>query len=208
LYSLLSQQDISGKGDDPIPSFLTFQCQIEEDVLFCTASFRALEISNFLRVNLEEIRQSLVEICNALPVIRTIRLHIFAFHAYVRTSAVAALRKPKLDVMPERELMRLLQKGDLPELDLLLGGLKQSTTVLSSKSLTALLGILQMPDACLHAKVQSRHALMESALKKAIAKCDELIASRKGTSRGSQASAKIKAFHTAVDELQKTLLNN
>ena len=41
LYSLLAQRDITGSGDGPIPSFLTFQCSIERGVLYCTASFRA-----------------------------------------------------------------------------------------------------------------------------------------------------------------------
>lgn len=207
LYSLLAQRHISGSGDDPIPSFLTFQCSIEHGVLYCTASFRALEVSRFLKINLEEIRQNLVEICKALPAVETVHLHIFAFHAYVRTAAAAALRRPKIDVTPEPQLLRLMQKGDVRGLDELLGGLERSTTVVSSKSLEALLGILQMPDADLHRDVQSKQGLLEPQLKRAIEACGELTASRRGASRGVNTMAKIEAFHAAVQKLRETLLS-
>ena len=207
LYSLLAQQHISGSGDDPIPSFLTFQCSIERGVLYCSASFRALEVSRFLKITLEEIRQNLVEICKALPAVETIHLHIFAFHAYVRTAAAAALRRPTIDVTPEARLLRLMQKGDVRVLDELLGGLERSTTVVSSKSLEALLGILQMPDGDLHANIQSKRGLLEPQLKRAIDACGELTASRKGASRGLNTTAKMEAFHAAVQKLRETLLS-
>lgn len=206
LYSLLAQNDISGSGDDPIPSFLTFQCSIEGSILYCTASFRALEVSRFLRVNLEEIRQNLVEICQALPAVETVRVHIFAFHAYVRTVAAAALRRPEIDVTSEAQLLRLMQKGDVRALDTLLGGFERSTTVVSSKSLESLLGILQMPDANLHPSVLSKRELLKPQLKKAIEACVELAASRKGASRGVNTTAKIDAFHAAVKQLRESLL--
>lgn len=207
LYSLLAQRHISGSGDDPIPSFLTFQCSIERGVLYCTASFRALEVSRFLKINLEEIRQNLVEICAALPAIETVHIHIFAFHAYVRTAAAAALRRPTIDVTSEPLLLRLMQKGDIRGLDDLLGGLERSTTVVSSRSLEALLGILQMPDAGLHEDVQSKRGLLGPQLKSAIEACGELTASRKGASRGLNTTAKIEAFHAAVQKLRETLLS-
>lgn len=207
LYSLLAQQDISGSGDDPIPSFLTFQCSIERGVLYCTASFRALEVGRFLKINLEEIRQNLVEICGALPAVEKVHIHIFAFHAYVRTAAAAALRRPTIDVTSEAQLLRLMQKGDVRALDGLLSGLQQSTTVVSSKQLRALLGILQMPDADLHADVQGKLGLLEPQLKHAIAACGELTASRKGASRGLNTTAKIEAFQAAIQALRDTLLS-
>lgn len=207
LYSLLTQSDISRSGDGPIPSFLTFQCSIEKNVLYCTASFRALEVGSFLKVNLEEIRQNLVEICKALPAVVTVHLHIFAFHAYIRTSSASALRKPKIDVTSEARLLRLMQKGDGRALDELLGDFERSTTVVSSKSLEALLGILQMPDADLHADVQRKRGLLEPQLNRAIDACRELTISRKGASRGLNTTAKIETFHAAVQELRNTLLN-
>lgn len=208
MYSLLAQKDISGSGDAPIPSFLTFQCSIERGViLYCTASFRALEVGTFLRVNLEEIRQNLVEIYKAFPSIETVRLHIFAFHAYVRTVASAALRRPAIDVTPQIQLMLLMQKGDVSTLDQLLGGLEQSTTVVSPKSLEELLEILLLPGANLHEKVQAKKSLLEPQLKQAIVACKELMISREGASRGVNTAAKIEAFQGAVKKLRETLLN-
>lgn len=208
LYSLLAQKDISGSGDDPIPSFLTFQCSVERGgVLYCTASFRALEVGTFLRVNLEEIRQNLVEICKALPMVETIHLHIFAFHAYVRNVASAALRRPKIDVTPQIQLLRLMQKGDVIELEKLLGGLEQSTTVVSPRSLEALLEIMTMPDGDLHPNVLSKKGLWETQLRRAIEACGELTASRKGASRGINTTAKTEAFQATVKKLREILLS-
>ena len=207
LYALLAQNDISGSGDDPIPSFLTFQCSIERGVLYCTASFRALEVARFLKINLEEIRQNLVEICAALPTVEKVHIHIFAFHAYVRTAAAAALRRPVIDVTSEAQLLRLMQKGDARRLDDLLGGLQRSTTVVSSKQLEALLRIVQMLDADLHADIKSKLGLLEPQLKRAVEACGELTASRKGASRGLNTTAKIAAFQAAIQALRDTLLS-
>jgi hypothetical protein len=208
MYSLLAQKDISRSGDAPIPSFLTFQCSIEHgSILYCTASFRALEVGTFLRVNLEEIRQNLVEIYEAFPAIETVRLHIFAFHAYVRTVASVALRRPEIEVTPQIQLMLLMQKGDVSTLDQLLGGLEQSTTVVSPKSLENLLQILRWPGVDLHEKVQTKQNLLELQLKQAIVACEELKKSREGASRGVNTAEKIKAFQEAVKNLRGTLLS-
>ena len=207
LYSLLAQKDINDSGDDPIPSFLTFQCTIEKEVLYCTASFRALEVSHFLKVNLEEIRLNLVDICKAFPVLEKVRLHIFAFHAYSRPAAAAALRRPKIEVVPEGQLLRLMQLGNVRELDGLLAGLAKSTTVVSPKSLKALLGNLQMADGGLHHSVLEKRGLLEPQLADAIKACTELAESRKAASRGVPSQSKIDAFHAAISKIQTTLLN-
>lgn len=207
LYSLLAQKNISDSGDYPIPSFLTFQCTIEKEILYCTASFRALEVSHFLKVNLEEIRLNLVDICGAFPALEMVRLHIFAFHAYSRPAAVATLRRPKIEVVPEGQLLRLMQLGDVRELEGLLAGLAKSTTVVSPKSLRALLGNLQMPDGGLHANILSKRGLLEPQLQDAIKACNELAESRKAASRGVPGQSKIHDFHAAVKKIQATLLS-
>lgn len=209
LYSLMSQKDISNSGDNPIPSFLTFQCSIEKEVLYCTATFRALEVSNFLRINLEEIRQNLVEICTKLPVIEKVHLHIFAFHAYVRSVPAAALRRPKIDVMPSHELLILMQEGNVRELDTLLGELAQSTTAVSDVGLAGLLGILQMEkNARLHKDIEGKRGLLVPQLSQAVQACKDLALSRKGASRGINTTEKIRVFQTAVNNVRDTLLLN
>lgn len=207
LYSLLAQKNIRDSGDYPIPSFLTFQCAIEKEILYCTASFRALEVSHFLKINLEEIRLNLVDICGAFPALEKVRLHIFAFHAYSRPAAAAALRRPKIEVVPEGQLLRLMQQGNVRELDGLLAGLAKSTTVVSPKSLKALLGNLQMADGGLHLSILEKRGLLEPQLKDAIKACNELAESRKAVSRGVPSQSKIDAFHAAVSKIQATLLS-
>lgn len=209
LYSLLAQKDISKSGDDPIPSFLTFQCSIEKEVLYCTATFRALEVSKFLIINLEEIRQNLVEICTKLPAIEKVHLHIFAFHAYVRSVPAAALRRPKIDVAFLPDLLILMQDGNVTELDALLGEVAQSTTAVSEVGLATLLGIFQMKmNPRLHASIESKRGLLVPQLKQAVQACSDLASSRKGASRGIHTAKKIEAFQTAVNNIRETLLQD
>ena len=206
---MLAQKDISKSGDDPIPSFLTFQCSIEKEVLYCTATFRALEVSHFLRINLEEIRQNLVDICTKLPAIEKVHLHIFAFHAYVSSVPAAALRRPKIDVMFMPELLILMQDGNVRELDTLLGGLAQSTTAVSEVGLATLLGIFQIgKNARLHADIEGKRGLLVPQLTQAVNACKDLALSRKGASRGINTATKIRAFQTAVNNVRDTLLLN
>ncbi|MFY0479539.1 hypothetical protein [Achromobacter marplatensis] len=207
LYSLLAQKDISKSGDNPIPSFLTFQCSIEKEVLYCTATFRALEVSNFLRINLEEIRQNLVDICKELPAIEKVHLHIFAFHAYVRSVPAAALRRPKINVMFMPKLLILMQEGDVRELDTLLGEVARSTTAVSEVGLATLLGIFQIEkNARLHASIEGKRGLLVPQLMQAVNACKDLASSRKGASRGIYTAEKIRAFQTAVNNVRETLL--
>lgn len=209
LYSLLAQKDISKSGDDPIPSFLTFQCSIEKEVLYCTATFRALEVSSFLRINLEEIRQNLLEICPKFPTIEVVRLHIFAFHAYISSVPASALRRPKINTMFTPELLVLMQQGNVRELDMLLGELAKSTSAVSEVGLEALLGIFQMGhSANLHAQLTDKRELLVPQLTQAAQACKELASSRKGASRGIHTTEKIRAFQTAVSDVRDTLLTN
>lgn len=98
LLSLISQEDVSGSGDNPIPSFMIFQTSIEDEVLYCTTYFRALEISTFLRVNIEEIRQRLLSVYSSCPRFTKIRLVIFSFRAY-HNSLMTPLKKPEFDLL-------------------------------------------------------------------------------------------------------------
>lgn len=84
LYSLLNYQDICGQGDHPIPSFLLFQVTIEEGILYATSYFRALEIANFLKINVQEIKLNLLKIIENCPFdhVLKVRVTIHAFNAY------------------------------------------------------------------------------------------------------------------------------
>ena len=97
LYSLISEKHIIDQGDNPIPSFMIFQCTVEADILYCTVYFRALEIANFFRINLEEIRLNICEILQQIRVSK-VRLAVLAFSAYNKPDQIP-LEKCQLDLM-------------------------------------------------------------------------------------------------------------
>jgi hypothetical protein len=103
LFSLISQENISKSLDNPIPSFMLMQCNIHEETLYCTTYFRALEITKFLRVNLEEIRLKIVEIHDRLLSFKKINVTIIAFRAY-SNKKINALTIPLFDRMNESEI--------------------------------------------------------------------------------------------------------
>jgi hypothetical protein len=103
LFSLISQDSISNSLDNPIPSFMLMQCNIHDETLYCTTYFRALEITKFFRVNLEEIRLKIVEIYDRLLSFKRIKVTIFAFRAY-SNKKINALTIPHFDRMNESQI--------------------------------------------------------------------------------------------------------
>lgn len=87
IYSLLNYSDICDKGDHPIPSFLLFQITIQDNILYATSYFRALEVANFLKINVQEIKLNLIKIVEdcRLDHILKIRITIHAFNAYKKS---------------------------------------------------------------------------------------------------------------------------
>lgn len=165
LYSLISQADISDSGDKPIPSFLTLQCQIEGDTLHCTCCFRALEVSSFLKTNLEEIRQTLLDIYSGVPTFKSIHLVIFAFHAY-KDATRSPLKRPKLDYLCQAELMQLLaEKADDPvrSMDRMLEELGRAVTSVNPNCLNSLKKLLGMkiPGFVFHKDFTARNFLAQ-----------------------------------------------
>jgi hypothetical protein len=107
LFSLLAQEDISDTGDNPIPSFMLMQCNIHEDVLYCTSYFRALEVSKFLRINLEELRLKICEIHKSIPEFQSVNITIFAFRAYKKRN-INTLTVPEIDRINPIEIFTTL----------------------------------------------------------------------------------------------------
>jgi len=128
LLSLISQKDVSGSGDKPIPSFMVFQTSIENEVLYCTTYFRALEISTFLRVNIEEIRQRLCAVYSECQNYRKIRLVIFSFRAY-HNSSMIPLKKPEFDLLTAYEIFTKLKSSPKEFGNLIREKSKDSTVV-------------------------------------------------------------------------------
>jgi hypothetical protein len=140
LYSLISQHDIVNSGDAPIPSFMVFQCAIVGETLICSSYFRALEISKFLRINLEEIRQNLMFICSSITFLRRIEFSIFAFRAYVDVNA-SVLMRPDIELLKDDRLQRRLMDDaadPVSDLERLLRQLHNAVTVVSTEKLESL----------------------------------------------------------------------
>ncbi len=179
LYSLISQKDISKSDDKPIPSFIIFQASIEGGVLFCTVFFRALEVKNFLRTNLEEIRLNIKRICDNVHHISEVKLAVFVHNAYVITSQ-NPLKRPQFDMLSQIKIFDKCRNSPNEIADLLREK-SQISTVIELDSLRYLLEIItdyqdeiQIPNS----------ELIVNLLNKSIAKGRELQIARTRHSTG------------------------
>ena len=130
LYSLINQKDIDGSGDEPIPSFMVFQCVVFQDTLYCTAYFRALEVCQFLRINLEEMRMNICMILDSVNVNR-VRLGVFTFSAY-NNPTQNPLEKCELDRMSALTLADRFSVNYAPLANLLDDKARETTAVIDS----------------------------------------------------------------------------
>ncbi|WP_229618332.1 hypothetical protein [Vibrio parahaemolyticus] len=133
LYSLIDQKTIMDSGDNPIPSFMIFQSILDNGTLYCNVYLRALEVSKFLRINLEEIRINIEKIAQSSLSFSKVRLVIFACRAH-HVPNFNPLEKPKLDLMTQYQIMRVMNE-DRHEFVRYLQKMAEVHTVMSSKSI-------------------------------------------------------------------------
>lgn len=205
LYSLINQGDIRNSGDDPIPSFMTLQCQIDQDVLYCTCYFRALEVSKFLKINLEEIRQTLVEIYDGVPRFTKVDLTIFAFRAY-NDHGRLPLRRPKIETLYDDELQALLINSVPNPIHTLSGMLRElhgAVTTVSAEKLKTLKRILSNDN--LKIPMGSKKPLFIDQLDAAIAATTTLSDLRKKGSHGAAIDTTTQAYQKAIEALCSNL---
>jgi len=207
LYSLIAQKDIRNSGDTPIPSFMTLQCQIDKDVLYCTCYFRALEVSRFLKINLEEIRQTLVEIYEGVPQFTKVHLTIFAFRAY-NDQGRLPLRRPQIEILTDVQLVALLLKPHSNPIQILrnmLEELRGAITAVSSEKLKALKDILSNNDLQTPTWVQK--PLFINQLDQAITATTNLANLRKKGSHGPGVDEATQSYQRAIKVLCDNLDN-
>lgn len=118
LFSLIAQEHISGTGDRPIPSFMIMQCNIHENTLYCTSYFRALEVSKFFRINLEELRLKICEIHKAIRTFERVNITVFAFRAYINRT-INTLTVPEIDRVHPIDLYTTLLENKSKVADML-----------------------------------------------------------------------------------------
>lgn len=207
LYSLIAQDHIRNSGDTPIPSFMTLQCQIDKDILYCTCYFRALEASTFLKINLEEIRQTLVEIYEGIPQFAKVHLTIFAFRAYNDPGRLP-LRRPRLETLTVVQLVELLlnpEGNPIKTLRDMLNELHGAVTAVSDVNLIALKDILS--SNVLQTLKWPGKPLFINQLERAIAATAKLAALRKKGSHGPGVDEAIQSYQQDIKALCDNLDN-
>jgi len=116
--SLINMEDLIESGDQPIPSFLVLQFGFTEEmpgVILVTAYFRALEVSQFLPINLAEMCQVVRYLKDHLPDIVEFELIVVAFRAH-SIPDFHCLRKPSLDTASVVDIAVAVQRKDIVKL--------------------------------------------------------------------------------------------
>lgn len=140
VISLLGQEQINNTGDNPIPSFMILQASLIGGELYVTTYFRALELCNFLPINLEEIRMIINRINREVVDIHAIKLNLLAFRAY-KNPEQNTLKRYDLDVL-NHEILVYMQSEPKKILGLLRDKLQEST-VTENKGFKNLLDIIE-----------------------------------------------------------------
>lgn len=198
LFSLLSQKHISGTGDEPIPSFMLLQCTIENNKLYCTSYFRALEVSTFLRINLEEIRIKICKIHEQLPIFHDVAITIFAFRAYVNRN-INTLRIPEIDRTHAIILFQKLKQNPR-EIAKMLRDKCQSSTFILTKSISDLIVGVQNWDTTEYHK-----AFIENNAKEAIIIAEKILSLREKSSHNPGIETLNNQFHEKLIAIAKEL---
>lgn len=103
LLSLANMDVFMGSGDRAIPSFMIAQFAIQSDVLYVTEYYRAIEVSQFLPINLAEAALLVKRIIDKVSRPNLIRLCVLAFQAHL-TESFHCLEKAPLDMLKGAEI--------------------------------------------------------------------------------------------------------
>ncbi|WP_139835878.1 hypothetical protein [Pseudomonas sp. R16(2017)] len=198
LFSLISHDDIVGTEDQPIPSFMIMQCNIHNNTLYCTSYFRALEVSKFLRVNLEEIRLKICKIHDKLPDFEYVNLTIVAFRAYVNKN-INTLRIPEIDRTSPIQIYKLLNENP-KKLAYMLREKSLSSTFVTTSSLEHLLEAL---NSGVYPKLNVQ--IIQNSITNAIAIANNLSARRKISSHHADIENLNQEFHDKIVDISEEL---
>lgn len=206
IISLISQQHILEKEDDPIPSFMTLQFSLESDnTLYVTTYFRALEVSKFFRINIEEIRIICNQIYSEMKQIKDVKLHVFAFRGYIN-SEINTLIRPRIEMMREGKILTLLQHEPGELADLLKEKL-HDTTVVEYNSLKCIKYNINDPSVSRYINGTLTNTYFKGLIDSCIAAAEELLLIRKRCSHLDdikKISAKyLKSLNSIIGEVEK-----
>jgi hypothetical protein len=210
IISLINQENIMESKDTPIPSFMILQFSIEDSTkLYLTTYFRALEVSKFLRINTEEIRQIIEKILAKNIQLNEIYLNIFAFRAYIDLD-INPLKKPKIDTYDKQDILKYLLKeqSNLNELIELLNEKNTSSTVIRYLSFQNIIDWIN--DSNFNSIIHSdlKKPLVNQYFKEIVDILVELEKLREQTSHNELIDEKQKLYKNNLNQLIKVLRND
>lgn len=97
LLSLINTKHIVDSGDNPIPSYLLSQFQIRNNTLIVSEYFRAMEISEFFKINMGETYLYVKELVTEITEIKEIFIVYHIFDAYISDQPKSCLYIPIID---------------------------------------------------------------------------------------------------------------
>lgn len=97
LLSLINTKNIVGSGDNPIPSYMLSQFQIRNDTLLVSEYFRAMEISEFFKINMGETYIFVKELITEITEVKEIFIVYHIFDAYISEQPKSSLYIPIMD---------------------------------------------------------------------------------------------------------------
>lgn len=123
LLTLGRMDDLLESGDKSIPSFLLSQFAIKSDILYVTEYFRAIEVENFLAINITELALMVEKAIAEIPTPRFVRILILAFQAY-RNPSFHCLERASIDMIRGGEVGVVVANRDYKQVIDWLGGKK------------------------------------------------------------------------------------
>ena len=209
IISLINQEDIMESKDNPIPSFMILQFSIEDATkLYVTTYFRALEVSKFLRINTEEIRQIIEKILSNFIRLKEVYLNIVAFRAYIDLD-INPLKKPKIDLLKERQFLTYLKpEANLENLIGLLEEKKTSSTVIEYSSFNSILGWIEDKEnsSLIHPNLKKQ--LVITLFKEIEHILIDLKALREQASHNSSINSKQAEYKAKIEQLVRVIRND
>jgi hypothetical protein len=201
LLSLICMDDLLGRHperttsetDAPLPAFLILQCAVVERVLYMTAYFRALEVVEFLPINLAEVALHCRRIRSHFPELVMLRLAVFAFRAYAEPG-FRCLQKATVDTIHPIRLHKSVEAHDFETLRRWLAEKKQPDSAIVLDGLQALRESLDLiSDDPRYSKV------FRDAIEAGVGKLGELKDLRQRTSQGERVKSLWKDFAEILD---------
>ncbi|WP_102264780.1 thymidylate synthase family protein [Mesobacillus jeotgali] len=180
VISLISQKHIINSGDTPIPSFMSLQFGLENNDLYVTTYFRALEIYNFLPINLEEIRLIINQLNQEIAGIDKVKLNLIAFRAYANPDQTT-LSRFEVDILPSSKILLYMQTNPEKIISILKDKLKEST-VTEKKGFVNILEIINDQEFDSQINKCFKQPLVIQNFRECIKKTDELTLLRSKTS--------------------------